>query len=120
MLKVVADLHSTLNIQHSTFLVPSYLHEAELSTPRINRHCLSRLVPRRQDGDARAGGGEDELLMEVAEDDVGKAGFGALAAVVLEVRDRQPRLVLEVRARQALLHAVDERARHAARHEAQP
>src|SRR5437764_4744021 len=99
-------VHSTLNIQHSTFVVPrsSNLHKSELPRLRINRHRLPRLVPRRQDGDARAGGGEDELLVEVAEDDVGESVLAALAAVALEVRDGQPRLVLEIRARQALLH----------------
>src|SRR5437764_12366302 len=112
-------VHSTLNIQHSTFVVPrsSNLHKSELPRLRINGHRLPRLVPRRQDGDARAGRGEDELLMEVAEDDVGEAGRGAVAPVSLELLDGKLRLVLEIRARQALLHAVDERAGHAARHE---
>src|SRR5205807_268703 len=73
----------------------------------------------RQDGDARAGRGQDELLVEMAEDDVSEAGLAALAAVALEVGDGQLRLVLEIRARQALLHAVDERARHAARDDLQ-
>src|SRR5213593_767427 len=94
--------HSTFNIQHSS----SYLHKRKLSRNRINGHRLPRLVPRRQDGDARAGRRQDELLVEMAEDDVGETGGAAIAAVSLEVIDRKLRLVLEVRARQPLLHAV--------------
>src|SRR5512140_3647150 len=51
-------------------LLKSYLREREFSGGGVDHHRLARFVPGRQDRDCGVAGGDDALLMEVAEDDV--------------------------------------------------